>query len=349
MNPSLTKNKTPAKKFDKRMKMGHNLFRSVHHFERSRDSFKKGTIIQERFVDLGDLKDTFIPGCFEGRGWDKLLSDLPTVCEPLVREFYANAVIREDELRCWVRRKEFTIDAHDIDEVLGLKGLEDHDFTNYKDRMFSIKTVQTHIGGQREGRCLNTTAFPADMRCLTTIMMFNLYLVRKLTTINNARAIFLMELKEKTFIDISSHIFDTIVDETRTTSRPKLIFPSLLMRLFRAKGVVIPQDISLMPTPSAINKLTIIRIQVRLPGDEEEGDQMETETVATRQASSSRSRGKRCRTSTSSEVPPDALQIILERIDGLREVQNEHTNRMAAIQDQLDLLAAKFDSFSTQQ
>ena len=143
------------------------------------------------------------------------------------------------------------------------------------------------------------------MRSLTTIMMFNLYTVRKLTTINNARAIFLMELKEKTFIDISSHISDIIVDETRTTSRPKLIFPSLLMRLFRAKGVEIPQDISPMPTPSAINKLTIIRIQVHLPGDEEErdqgeGDPMETVTVAAGQTSSSRRRGKRSRALTSS-------------------------------------------------
>ena len=166
--------------------------------------------------------------------------------------------------------------------------------------------------------------------------MFNLYLVRKLTTINNAKAIFLMELKEKTFIDISSHIFDTIVDETRTTSRPKLIFPSLLMRLFKAKVVEIPQDINPMPIPSAINKLTIIRVQVRLPGDEEEGDQgegdpMETETVVAGQTSTSRSRGKRSRTSTLSDVPPDAFQIILERIDGLREVQNEHTDRMVAI------------------
>ena len=147
-----------------------------------------------------------------------------------------------------------------------------------------------------------------------------------------------MELKEKTFVDINSHIFDTIVDETRTTFRPKLIFPSLLIRLFRAKGVVIPQDISPMPTPSAINKLTIIRIQVRLPGDEKkgdqgDGDQMETETMAAGQASSSRSRGKRSRTSTSSEVPPNAFQIILEWIDGLKEVQNENTDRMAVIQD----------------
>ena len=126
------------------------------------------------------------------------------------------------------------------------------------------------------------------------------------------------------------------MDETRTTSRPKLIFPSLLMRLFRAKGVVIPQDISPMPTLSTINKLTIIRIQVRLSGDEEEGDQgdgdqMETKTVAAGKVSSSRSRGKKSKTSTSSEVPPDAFQIILERIDGLKEVQNKHTDRMAVI------------------
>ena len=94
-----------------------------------------------------------------------------------------------------------------------------------------------------------------------------------------------------------------------------------------------------MATPSAINKLTITRIQVCLPGDEkEEGDQaegepMDTETEAARQASSSRGRGKRSRASSSSAVPPDAFQIILERIDGLREVQNEHNDRLAALQD----------------
>ena len=278
-----------------------------------------------------------------------MLSDLPGVCEPLIREFYANVVLKKDEINCWIRGKEFTIDAGDIDEVLGLEGLDDHDFTNYKDRMLSIETVQSHIGGVREGRCLNTNVFPADMRCLTTIMMFNLYPVRKLTTINNTRAIFLMELKENTFINISSHIFDTIVDETRTTSRAKLIFPNVLMRLFRLKGVEIPQDISLMPTFSAINKQTITRIQVRLPGDEEEGEPMETEIEVAGQISSSRGRGKRSRASSLSVVPLDAFQIILERIYGLREVQNEHNDRLATFQDQMTTLSAKIDNFTTQQ
>ena len=124
------------------------------------------------------------------------------------------------------------------------------------------------------------------------------------------------------------------MDETRTNSRAKLIFPSLLMRIFKAKGILIPQDLNLMPTPSAINKQTIIRIQVRLPGDvdeegaeQEEGDPMDTEAEAVGQAFTSRSRAKRNRASTSSAAPLDAFQIILEMIDGLRKVQNQHIER----------------------
>ena len=48
-------------------------------------------------------------------------------------------------------------------------------------------------------------------------------------------------------------------------------------------------------------------------------------------------------------IPPDAFQIILERIDGFREVQNQHTEKMTAMQDQLDVLSAKFDSIYTNQ
>ena len=75
------------------------------------------------------------------------------------------------------------------------------------------------------------------------------------------------------------------------------------MRLLRLKGVEIPQDISLMSTPSAVNKLTITRIRVCLPGDEEEGDQeegepMDTKTEATGELSSSRGCGKRSRASS---------------------------------------------------
>ena len=38
-------------------------------------------------MDLVDLKDTFILCFLQERGWNKLLSDLPRVCEPLIRGF----------------------------------------------------------------------------------------------------------------------------------------------------------------------------------------------------------------------------------------------------------------------
>ena len=76
---------------------------------------------------------------------------------------------------------------------------------------------------------------------------------------------------------------------------------------------------------------------------------MDTEAEVARQFSTSRSRVKRNRASTSSTTPPDAFQIILERIDGFREVQNQHTEKMTTMQDQLDVLSAKFDSIYTNQ
>ena len=74
---------------------------------------------------------------------------------------------------------------------------------------------------------------------------------------------------------------------------------------------------------------------------------MDIEAEVAGQSSTSRSRVKRNRASTSSTAPPDSFQIILERIDGLREVQNQHTERMIAMQDKLNVLLAKFDSIYT--
>ena len=64
MAPSPTKKNTTTKKDDKRLKMDNTKFRSLQHFERYNQFYIKATIIQEKFVDLVDLKDTFIPSCF---------------------------------------------------------------------------------------------------------------------------------------------------------------------------------------------------------------------------------------------------------------------------------------------
>ena len=76
---------------------------------------------------------------------------------------------------------------------------------------------------------------------------------------------------------------------------------------------------------------------------------MDIETEAEGQPSRPRSHGKRSQMSPSSIVPSDAFQIILERIDKLQDVQNEQSDRLTTIQEQLNLLLAKFDSFTTKQ
>ena len=202
----------------------------------------------------------------------------------------------------------------DIDGILGHGEVDHVDFIPYKDRMVSIEMVQFRIGGAGEGKCLNTTTFLSDLRCLTYIILFNLYPVRKLTTINNARAILLMELRERTYIDIGAYAFTIIAKATRTTSKAKPILPSLIMRIFHEKGVETPQDISLMSVPPSINSQTILRSRVCLPSDEQ-ADELErapptdTETkVEGQQPPPRRGGGRgRSRASSSSSVPPNAF------------------------------------------
>ena len=117
------------------------MFHSSQHFERYALQFEIAPIIQERHVHLADLKNSFIPRCFEGWGWDKLLGEFPGICEPFIREFYANASLKEDHIKCWVRGRAFTLDVEDIDAILGLDE-QDHDgFTPFKDRMVSLESV----------------------------------------------------------------------------------------------------------------------------------------------------------------------------------------------------------------
>ena len=232
--------KTTSQCGDKRKRHDNSLFRSPQHFERYSHQFKTSPIIQESHVNHADLKDSFILSCFEGRGWDKLLGELPRVCEPFIREFYANASLKEDHIECWVRGRAFTLYMGDIDAILGLEQQDHEGFIPFKDKIVFLETVQLRIGGYREGRCLNTNSFPPNLRCLTYIMMFNLYPVRKLSTINNARAIFLMEFHEKIYIDIGAHLYNIITEATKTTSRSKLVLPSLIMRTLHENGVETP-------------------------------------------------------------------------------------------------------------
>ena len=43
------------------------------------------------------------------KDWNFLLSDLDIAYVNMVKEFYANAIVEGDELKCWVRGKSFSV------------------------------------------------------------------------------------------------------------------------------------------------------------------------------------------------------------------------------------------------
>ena len=52
------------------------------------------------------------------KDWNYLLSDLDVAYENLVKEFYANAIVEGDEIKCWVRRKSFSVSPAYLTKIL---------------------------------------------------------------------------------------------------------------------------------------------------------------------------------------------------------------------------------------
>ena len=66
-------------------------------------------MLVERVVDQSSLLDTNIPTWFATKDWNFILSNLEDAYENLVKEFDANAIVEEKEIKCWVRGKRFSV------------------------------------------------------------------------------------------------------------------------------------------------------------------------------------------------------------------------------------------------
>ena len=75
-------------------------FRSYATFQTYANYFRDASLLVERAVDQPCLLDTKIPIWFATKDWNFLLSDLDDAYENLVKEFYANAIVKGEELKC---------------------------------------------------------------------------------------------------------------------------------------------------------------------------------------------------------------------------------------------------------
>ena len=71
--------------------------------------FREAPLLVERAVDQPSLLDTNIPIRCATKDWNFLLSNLDDAYKNLVKEFYANAIVKGEELKCWVRGKSFSV------------------------------------------------------------------------------------------------------------------------------------------------------------------------------------------------------------------------------------------------
>ena len=75
----------------------------------------------ERVVKLDTLEDTYIPEVFKERTWMKLLNPSGVVHLEIIKEFFLNATMDGDHIKCWVRHKESVITRESIQEFLEVR------------------------------------------------------------------------------------------------------------------------------------------------------------------------------------------------------------------------------------
>ena len=116
-----TKHVATKKPTSKRARTDSDHFKSAEANMKYNDCYKDKTIIMERVVHLESLEGTFIPEVFKERSWTNLLNPVGVVYSEIIKEFFSNAVVEGDRIKCWVRHKEFVITREIIQDFLEVR------------------------------------------------------------------------------------------------------------------------------------------------------------------------------------------------------------------------------------
>ena len=113
------------------------------------------------------------------KDWNYLLSDLDDAYEDLVKEFYANAIVEEDELKCWVRKKSFSVSLAYLAEILHINRPMLRHSPVYDDLCPNEELLKEGLGQDLEfsskGNSVSVSSLPPKLRVLTIMMFHNLY------------------------------------------------------------------------------------------------------------------------------------------------------------------------------
>ena len=201
----------------------------------------------ERSVYIESLENTFILEVFKERTWTKFLKPTGDVYECIIKEFFAYAFLKGDHINCWARGREFIVSRESVQELLKIYPMTPDTSLQYDARKEKLEPFMQVLGGQLKKKALHTINFTPEMRALAYIMIFNLYLVKNLTTLSGPRTIFLHDLFTHKEIDICGHVYHLFIKcIKKRKSRLTLPFLSLVMSLLLRARVKIRSGLPIM-------------------------------------------------------------------------------------------------------
>ena len=129
----------------------------------------------------------------------------------MVREFYVNAIVDRDELKCWVRGNSFSMSPVYLADILHInRPMLDttpvYDDIN-PDEDLLWETLGQNLEFSKTGNLIIVSSLSPELRVLTIIMFHNLYPLSSTEYMNLRRALFLHDLISDEEIDIYAHIF----------------------------------------------------------------------------------------------------------------------------------------------
>ena len=189
-------------------------------------------IIVEREVNLDSISQTFIPEVFRDWTWTKLLNGSTKVWDPIIQEFFLNAIMECEHLNCWVRGRQFYITLELIQDLLEVHPIIPNSTLPYDGRRTKITFAIEVLGGKEKKQLMHIVDFSPTMKSLAYIMIFNLYPMKNLTTLSQPRTLFLHDLYTGKEIDICAHIYHLFGKCIRKRSTQMTFpFPEVIMSI----------------------------------------------------------------------------------------------------------------------
>ena len=179
-----------------------------------------------------------------------------------MKEFYDDAIVEGDEIKCWVRGKRFSVTPVYLAEILHINQPILSIPPVYDELNPNGEVLREALGDNLEfssnGKSISVASLSPKLRPLTMIMFSNLYPLSSTGYMNLSRALFLHDLIVDVEINVCSHIFHILAKIVeRTASRICIPFYGLISRILKLKGVHPSEDEHPYPRPSPINIRTL--------------------------------------------------------------------------------------------